>query len=76
LQTHISLLLINSKDYILPQIQLGTFDLNEHTSIPYIIMKKADFTLKTYFGKVKINFEKVESIINQLLDAIQLIHDH
>lgn len=73
-QAHINLLLIQNLGHVLPQIHFDTIEISEEITIPYIILKKADKTLKEYKSENIIDFELFVKIFDSLLNSIEVIH--
>ncbi|RUM45194.1 MAG: hypothetical protein DSY46_03605, partial [Hydrogenimonas sp.] len=75
-QAHINMLRIQNTGAILPQIHFDYLHINENITIPYIIMLKADKTLKDFKENREITFEDFEKIFNSLIELLRIIHDH
>ncbi len=75
-QAHINLLLIQHSGHVLPQIHFDTLTISEEVTIPYILLKKADKTLKEYRSETTINYELFVKIFNSLLNSIEVIHEN
>lgn len=78
-QAHLNLGTINSPS-ILPQLHMDKLEVNQQLTVPYIIMPKADKTLKEYVIELKRNvkFEKRDflNITKNLFKIIEDIHTH
>lgn len=78
-QAHLNLGTINSPS-ILPQLHMDKLEVNQQLIVPYIIMPKADKTLKEYVTELKQNgkFEKSNfvEITKNLFKIIEDIHNH
>lgn len=78
-QAHLNLGTINSPS-ILPQLHMDKLEVNQQLIVPYIIMPKADKTLKEHITELKKNgkFEKSNfvEITKNLFKIIEDIHNH
>ena len=75
-QAHINLLTIQNTGAILPQIHFDSLLLDNSTLIPYIIMIKADKTLKAYKDENDMDFETFEKIFISLANLLKIIHNN
>lgn len=75
-QAHINMLRIQNTGVILPQIHFDHLDINKDITIPYIIMLKADKTLKDFKKDHQITFEDFEKIFKSLSILLKIIHDN
>ena len=75
-QAHINMLSIQHTGAILPQIHLDHLVIDEDSTIPYIIMLKADKTLKDFKNENEISFELFERLFGLMMNILNTIHDH
>lgn len=75
-QAHINILSIQHTGAILPQIHLDHLAIDDSTTIPYIIMLKADKTLKDLKNKNEVSFELFERLFESMMKLLKTIHDH
>ncbi len=78
-QAHLNLLSIQHLGVILPQIHFDSIEINEQIKIPYIIMPKAENTLKVYIEDKKKNdtfdFTLFKKLFNSLINIVDIIHN-
>jgi serine/threonine-protein kinase len=75
-QAHINILTIQHTGVILPQIHFDCVVIDEDTTIPYIIMLKAEKTLKDFKKENDITFELFETLFTSMLKLLNTIHNH
>lgn len=78
-QAHLNLGTINSPS-ILPQLHMDKLEVNQQLFVPYIIMPKADKTLKERILELKKNgnfdIREFNKIVENLFNIIEDIHTH
>lgn len=79
-QAHLNLLSIQHSGVVLPQIHFDSIEINNETKIPYIIMPKAETTLKVFVDEKKrkdeFNFTIFKNLFNSLINIVDIIHNH
>jgi len=75
-QAHVNMLSIQNTGIILPQIHFDCLILDEATKIPYIIMLKAEGTLKGSKEGNEISFERFEEIFLEIAELLKIIHEN
>ncbi len=79
-QAHLNLLSIQHSGVVLPQIHFDSIEINNETKIPYIIMPKAETTLKVFVDEKKRNnefdFTIFKNLFNDLINIVDIIHSH
>lgn len=75
-QAHINMLSIQHTGAILPQIHFDCVKIDEDTTIPYVIMLKAEKTLKDLRKEKDITFELFETLFTSMLKLLNTIHNH
>lgn len=79
-QAHLNLLSIQHTGCVLPQIHFDSILIEDNVRIPYIIMPKAESTLKSYVDEKKKNkefdFKIFENLFRALISTTDSIHSH
>lgn len=79
-QAHLNLLSIQHTGCVLPQIHFDSILIEDNVRIPYIIMPKAESTLKSYVDEKKKNkefdFKVFENLFRALISTTDSIHSH
>ncbi len=79
-QAHLNLLSIQHTGCVLPQIHFDSILIEDNIRIPYIIMPKAEYTLKSYVDEKKKNeefdFQVFQNLFKSLINTTDSVHSH
>lgn len=79
-QAHLNLLSIQHTGVILPQVHFDSIKISDEIELPYIIMPKAEMTLKKFVEEKKkkneFNFTLFEKLFNGLINILEIIHSY
>jgi serine/threonine-protein kinase len=73
-QAHINISSIQHTGVILPQIHFDKLEIDDETIIPYIIMPKADMTLKEWRKDKELSFKAFEKLFKNIILLVDRIH--
>lgn len=75
-QAYINISAIQHTGIILPQIHFDKLEIDDETTISYVIMPKADKTLKEWRKDIEFSFKHFEKLFKNILIIVDYIHQH
>ena len=75
-QAHINMLTIQNTGAILPQIHFDSLAIDDNTTIPYIVMLKAEKTLRELKNENEMSFELFEKLFKAIINLLKIIHNN